>query len=178
MTFEHLGKIVNDQTIIVTQKDDGSVNMINEKEGFNVDFYKSGKSILDVNFMEVNVPHTSLIPETLGSGYSDFSGARISLYDSEYGTPWIDLEDSYSGCVGANYGEFTASVSSYQTYLSWSGNQFYFHWCINGHEFDRGQATHEGNTHYFNTRAGTHNFNHSGGTGTYSVDLSLTYGSW
>jgi hypothetical protein len=179
------GKTVNDQTIIITNNADGSINMINEKMGYNIDFHKAtGNNVLKNGINEIAVSYAIGGPETLGSGSSNGSGARIDLYDSDYrsdGTTPLYLSDSYSGCLGANAGSFSGAVYQYSTSVSWNGNLSYWDWCINPHTFDRLDVTHEGSTHYYDGesyRISNDTYNHSGGSGTYSVDINMYYGAW
>lgn len=178
------GKTTNDQTIIVTQNDDGSVNMINEKMGFNVDFYKSSQNTLVDQSSTIKASYSIGGPQPLGSGSSDNSGARIDLYDSGYrssGTSIINLDDDYSGCASAHTGEFDASVYTSTTFVDWDGSLLYWNWCINPHTFDNVDVTHEGSTHNYSGtsyRDSTDTYNHSGGSGTFSVEVDMYYGSW
>lgn len=173
--FEYEGEIVNDQTLILTKNSDGSINMINEAQGFNVDFYKSDKTTL-TGFLN------SLLPEAFaGSGNSNGSGGNIFLYDVEYGTPGtLYLSDGYSGCYPLTQGEFEATVSSTVVDVTWQAHPFYWHWCVQPHQFDNGSADSEGSAYNFgmSERTGFHSFSHSGGTNYYSATVEFNYGSW
>ena len=179
------GNTTNDQTIIITKNSDGSVNMINERHGFNVDFYPSDETPQNEPTDVVSEFINLLLPQVFaGSGSSNGSGARIDLYDSDYrsdGTTVINLSDSYSGCLGLNQGDFSASVYTYTTNVNWDANLSYWDWCINNHTFDRLDVTHEGLSNKYtgtSQRTSSDKFNHSGGSGNFSVDINMYYGSW
>ena len=148
---KHKGEIINEQNFIVTPNADGSINMINEKEGINVDFYGSETSSLTDSMNDGLTISSTGIAETLGSGSSDWNGARIDLYDSgnRSGSSTLILIDSYSGCGGANAGDFNAEVyTTDTTTVTYNTNGAYWHWCISGHDYEGGKITHEGNTKY------------------------------
>ena len=113
-----------------------------------------------------------------GSGDSSSSKAQIDLYDS--GTKpageTLTLTDSYSGCLGVNAGEFTTTVYSDKTTVSWDAKSTYWHSCLLEHQFSGGQIKHEGQTHSIpsDETSGSKDFNNTG-TSPYSVDVEFYY---
>ena len=177
--FEYDGEIIDEQLVILTQNDDGSINMKNIKAGLNVDFYKSDRTIQT----ELSEFVDQLIPYVFaGSGSSDGSGAVIQLYDSKYGTLGnLKLSDSYSGCGGPmNNALMSATVTPVIVDVSWGADYFYWHWCIIPRQFSDGKVTSEGKKYYFDEseRKGYHAFTHSGGENYYSAGVSFYYGTW
>ena len=180
--FVYEGEVVNDQTIVLTKNKDGSINMINEKHDFDVDFYKSDKTIQTVLSNGISKLINKLLPQVFaGSGNSNGSGGNIALYDSEYGTPGtLYLSDAYTGCYPLTQGDFEATVSSTVVDVNWQAHPFYWHWCIIPHEFSDGEAQYGTSEYDFgmSERTGSHAFTHSGGTTWYSVSVDFFYGSW
>lgn len=182
----YLGKVINDETIIITQNDDGTIKMVNEKQGFNVVFSKSGKSVLENGLRKISVSYTPIMPQPFGSGSSDVSGARVDLYDSGYkatAAELLYLEDSYVQCGGLRDYTTNATVqgTDYSTTAYWDSDQFYFHWCIMGHDVDHGVIYFQGNTYNWSgsyNRASSHVFSHGSNTGTFTLEADTYYGNW
>ena len=179
----HQGRTINDETITVIQNTDHTVQMINEKHGFNVVFDSNNNQLNEHGKIHL---HSSTNLQPLGSGSSSVSGAKVDLYDSGY-KPTIDgvlhLEDSYEQCGGIRDYEAYADVIGvdYLTTVRWDSDQFYFHWCIMGHSVDRGEVSFQGNKHNWSGsyyRAGSHEFSHVSNTGLFKMESDTWYGSW
>ena len=113
-----------------------------------------------------------------GNGSSSSSNAKIDLYDngSRQAGQTLSLSDSYSGCLGANAGSFSATVYSDKTTITWDANSTYYHSCLFGHQFNGGEIKHEGQTYNIpsSDTSGSHDFNNSGSS-PYSVDVEFYY---
>ena len=158
----------SEQVFKITSNPDGTYNMINRN-------------------LDIDETFTDKLPEGVvvgsGSGQSSPNGARINLYDKEYGTPHtLTLYDNYSACATLNQGVFQAPVRPNTVDVTWEASPFYLHWCFVPHEFDHGKIQY-GTTVYnldgHGDRRGSHAFtNHSAGTTWYSVEANFVYGTW
>lgn len=159
------------------------------RESFKVINVTAGTYKLVNKNLGINQMFTNVQPEVTGKASvgSNLYGARIDLYDREYGSPGtLGLYDNHAAC-GAhdhwlNYGEFEAFVRTSTVDVTWNAAPFYFHWCIVPHEFDNGKVKYGTTTITLDAqseRHGSHAFtNYDGGTSWYSVEVDFVYGSW
>lgn len=160
------GELENEENVIIIDNQDNTYQIINKKHGINETF-------------------TTVEPiSTEGSGSSDLGGARIDLYDSQYGYG-PDLEDEYGGCyfgqIPINYADVWVDIDADNgySYADWNIHNYYNHWCFITHYFDSAEIIHEGGTYNITASGfGEHTFSHSGGWSTYTVELDVIYGNW
>ena len=160
------GELVNKEKVVIVDNQDNTYQIINAKHRINETF-------------------TTVEPlTTKGTGNSNLSGAKITLYDSQYGYG-SDLEDDYEGCqVGSayvNYADVWVDIDALNgySYADCNINPYYNHWCFITHYFDSAEIKHEGKKHNITSSGfGEHTFSHAGGWGTYSVTVNVEYGNW
>ena len=162
------GEKINLETFRVFNISNGTYKLVNEKLGINQTFTDGTNFVMGA-----------------GSGSSSSSGASITLYDRERGTPnTLQLYDNYFGCAGGNYAVFQAFVKPNVVDVNWVANQIYWHWCFQLHELKHGYVQY-GTTKYLLDPEpnqaqirGSHAFTNShGGTTWYSVTAKFFYGS-
>ena len=179
------GNTINDETVIVTQNDDGTVKMVNERRGFNVVFSKSDNDAIQNGQSGISVSGAPPALHPLGRGSSDTAGAKVTLRDEGYKLTFeeqLNLEDTYSQCGLRDY-ETHATVhgNDYSTRVFWSADLFYFHWCLVGHTVDHGKISFEGESHNWSGtyyREADHTFTHGSNTGQFTLDAEIWYGDW
>ena len=174
-------QIINEQNFVVTNNPDSSVNMRNDAVGIDVDFIGKDTVPITNSAFQITMP-SNVAGKVLGSGSSSGSGARIDLYDSGVKQPdqVLNLDDSYSGCLGTNAGSFDAQVFvDLVTWVDWDANSTYWHWCISPYSYNGGEIIHEGKKKKLSSSETSGRWITSNtGTNPYSVEVEYTYGSW
>lgn len=152
------GETINDETISITQNDDGTYRLVNTNRS------------IDVTFTD---------DESHLQGYlsQDWTRAIIALSDREYAEEGelITLTDDFRGC-SSNYATFTAAVDTTDdTYMTWNVRQWFWSYCFVPLPFDYIKIIHEGHKITSDDRRSNADMSNSNGEGWYSAYVQVYY---
>ena len=153
------GTTINDETVTITQNNDGTYRLVNVARSIDVVFTDDEDDYLQ------------------GRASQSLTEATIALYDREYADEGelITLTDDYRGCTG-NYATFTAAVDTTDdTYMTWRAQPQFFLYCFVYQGFDEVKITHEGHTVYSSSRQSSIDMWNANGEGWYSATVKVYY---
>lgn len=153
------GYTINDETITITQNDDGTYGFVNEARDMDIIFTNN-----EYHYLQ-------------GWAYNAKNGADIVLHDRAYAEEGevISLTDDHKGCWG-NYATFTAGVdTTSDTYMTWDAKLYYVAYCFLPQFFDKVEITHEGHNVTSELRKSNLDMWNSNGEGWYSATVKVYY---
>lgn len=153
------GTTINDETVAITQNNDGTYRLVNVARSIDVVFTDNEDDYLQ------------------GRATQSQTQATITLHDREHADEGelITLTDNYQGCSG-NYATFTAAVDTTDdTYMTWKAQPQFFSYCLLYHGFDEVKITHEGHVVYSSSRQSSIDMWNANGEGWYTATVKVYY---
>ncbi len=153
------GTTINDETVAITQNNDGTYRLVNTDRSIDVVFTDDESDYLQ------------------GRASQSLTRTIITLSDRAYADEGelIVLSDDYRGCLG-NYATFTAAVDTTDdTYMTWRAQPQFFSYCFLYQGFDQVKITHEGHTVYDSSRQSSIDMWNANGEGWYSATVNVYY---